>query len=56
VHSDNKKRARLNVLTHILGKIPYEELPHSKIKLPKRQERGDYKETGYPFRVIPETF
>ena len=56
VHSDNKKRAQLNVLTHILGKIPYEELPHSKIKLPKRQERGDYKETGYPFRVIPETF
>jgi polyphosphate kinase len=56
VHSDNKKRARLNVLTHILGKIPYEELPHSKIKLPKRQERGDDKETGYPFRVIPETF
>ena len=56
VHSDNKKRARLNILTHILGKIPYEDLPHPKIKLPKRQERGDYKETGYPFRVIQEAF
>jgi polyphosphate kinase 2 len=56
VHSDNKRRARLNALTHILSKIPYEELPHPKVKLPKRQGRGDYKETDYPFRVIPEVF
>src|SRR5207245_449525 len=44
VHSDNKKRARLNALTHILSTIPYEELPRSKVKLPKRQERGDHKD------------
>ena len=56
VHSDNKRRARLNALTHILSKIPYEEPPRSKVKLPKRQERGDYNETDYPFRVIPEVF
>jgi polyphosphate kinase len=56
VHSDNKRRARLNALTHILSKIPYEELPRSKVKLPKRQERGDYKEADYPFRFIPEVF
>jgi polyphosphate kinase len=56
VHSDNKRRARLNVLSHILGKIPYEALPHDKVKLPKRQDRGNYKETDYPFRVIPEVF
>ncbi|MBV8937705.1 MAG: polyphosphate kinase 2 [Alphaproteobacteria bacterium] len=56
VHSDNKRRARLNVLTHILSKIPYEEPPRQKIELPKRQHRGDYKETDYPFRVIPEPF
>jgi polyphosphate kinase 2 len=54
VHSDNKRRARLNVLTHILSKIPYEELPRSKVKLPKRQEAGDYKDPDYPFKVIPE--
>jgi hypothetical protein len=30
VHSDNKRRARLNVLSHILSKIPHEELPRSK--------------------------
>ena len=56
VHSDNKRRARLNVLTHILSKIPYEEPPRQKIELPKRQGRGDHKEAEYPFRVIPEPF
>jgi hypothetical protein len=56
IPSDNKRQARLNALTHILSKIPYEEPPRSKVKLPKRQERGDYKETDYPFRVIPEVF
>ena len=56
VHSDNKRRARLNALTHILSKIPYEELPRSKVKLPKRQDRADYKDPDYPFRVIPEVF
>ncbi len=56
VHSDNKRRARLNTLTHILSKIPYEELSRSKVKLPKRQERGDHKDRDYPFRVIPEVF
>jgi polyphosphate kinase 2 len=55
-HSDNKRRARLNVLSHILGQVPYEELPRAKVKLPKRKERGDYKETDYPFRFIPEVF
>jgi polyphosphate kinase 2 len=56
VHSDNKRRGRLNALTHILSKIPYEELPRAKTKLPKRQDRGDYKESDYPFRVIPEVY
>jgi polyphosphate kinase 2 len=56
VRSDNKRRARLNVLSHILGKVPYEALPRAKIKLPKRQEHGDYKETDYPFRFVPEVF
>src|ERR1700739_1453460 len=37
-HTDDKKRGRLNALTHILSKIPYEELPRAKIKLPERQD------------------
>jgi polyphosphate kinase len=56
VHSDNKRRARLNTLTHILSRIPYEDLKRPKVELPKRQHRGDYKDIDYPFRMIPELF
>ena len=56
VHSDNKRKARLNILTHILSKIPYEEPKRQKVELPRRQHRGDYKDPNYPFRVIPEVF
>jgi polyphosphate kinase 2 len=56
VRSDNKRRARLNALTHILSRIPYEELKREKVELPKRQHRGDYKDPDDPFRVIPEVF
>jgi polyphosphate kinase 2 len=55
-HSDDKRRARLNILTHILSKIPYEALPREKVELPKRQHHGDYKDPNYPFRLIPEVF
>jgi polyphosphate kinase 2 len=54
--SDDKKRARLNIITHLLGKIPYEEVPREKVKLPKRQKAGDYREPDYPFKVIPEAY
>jgi polyphosphate kinase len=56
VHSDDKRRARLNAITHILSKIHYKELRRDKVKLPKRQHRGDYRESEYPFRLIPEAF
>src|SRR3954465_15309803 len=42
VDADDQRRARLNCITHFLSLIPYEEVPHEKVKLPKRQERGDY--------------
>ena len=54
VHSDDKKRARLNIITHILASIPHEKQPREKIVLPKRQKPGDYKESNYPFKFIPE--
>lgn len=56
VPSDCKRRARLNIIQHILRNIPHEALPHEKIVLPKRQKRGDYKETDYPFRFIQEVY
>ena len=38
------------------AKSPTRSCRASKVELPKRQHRGDYKETDYPFRVIPEVF
>jgi polyphosphate kinase 2 len=54
VRSDDKKRARLNLITHLLGRIPYKEAPREKVKLPKRQKAKDYVEPDYPFKFIPE--
>src|ERR1043166_8661978 len=39
-HSDNKRRARLNILSHFLNLIPYEDVRREKIKFPKRQKPG----------------
>ena len=40
--SDDKKRARLNCLHHILSQIPHKKVPREKVKLPKRSMKGAY--------------
>jgi hypothetical protein len=42
VNADNKKRARLNMIRHLLGLIPYEDLTPDPIVLPPRQDDGGY--------------
>jgi polyphosphate kinase 2 len=42
VAADDKKKARLNFISHLLASIPYEDLPDEKIKLPPRQKAIDY--------------
>jgi hypothetical protein len=42
VRSNDKRRARLNCISHLLGVIPYEEVPREKVKLPKRSHKGAY--------------
>jgi polyphosphate kinase 2 len=54
--SDDKKRARLNIITHLLGSIPYKQAPREKVKLPKRQKRGKYRESDYPFKYLAEKY
>jgi polyphosphate kinase 2 len=54
--TDDKKRGRLNIISHLLSKVPYESLPREKIKLPKRQKRKGYKEPDYPYKYIPDAF
>ena len=53
--SEDKKRVRLNVISHLLEHVPYKALPARKVKLPKRRI-GRYKATDYPFRYVPELF
>jgi polyphosphate kinase len=50
--SDDKRRARLNVIAHLLSKIPYQEIPREKVHLPKRHV-GEGKRS-YPMKFIPE--
>jgi polyphosphate kinase 2 len=42
VPSDDKRRARLNCISHLLGLIPYQKLPPKEVTLPKRSRRGAY--------------
>jgi polyphosphate kinase 2 len=55
VHSDDKKRARVNIIRHLLKHIPYEAPKREKVKLPKRQDPGDYVDPDYPFKLIADT-
>jgi polyphosphate kinase 2 len=54
--SDDKKRCRLNVISHLLGVVPYEPLKPRDIKLPRRQGRGDYREPALVAERIPTPF
>jgi polyphosphate kinase 2 len=58
VRSDNKKRARLNCITHLLSLIPYKKLPREKIKIPKRSNKGKYDDqsTLQGRNFIPEVY
>ena len=55
-HADDKMRARLNIITHLLSQVPYKPLAHRDIKLPRRQPSGGYKEPDLPLRHIPTLF
>ena len=58
VRSDDKKRARLNCISHLLSLIPYKKVPKSKVKLPDRSTKGAYDDqaslTGR--RFVPEKY
>ncbi len=56
VDSNDKRRARLNIITHLLNQIPYEEVPREPVKFPRRQAKGDYQEPDYPYRMVPELY
>jgi polyphosphate kinase len=53
--SEDKKRVRLNVISHLLAHVPYEALPAAKVKLPKRKISRT-KAADYETRYVPERF
>ena len=54
--SNDKKKVRLNIISHLLERIPYKDLKREKLELPKRQKKGSYRDANYPFKVIKERF
>jgi polyphosphate kinase 2 len=55
-HTDDKKRGRLNIISHLLSQVPYKPLAHRDITLPKRQRPGGYQEPNLPLHYIPAPF
>ncbi len=56
VHTDDKRRGRLNLITHLLSQVPYEPVTPKKITFPKRQSAGNYVEPDLSARSIPTPF
>ncbi len=58
VFSDDKRRARLNCISHILRLIPYQTIPRKKVKLPRRSNRGKYDDRASlnGRNVVPEAY
>ena len=57
VNADDKRRAGLNCISHLLSVIPYQEIAREKVKLPARQKPHGYVEPrNRRYNVVPETF
>jgi polyphosphate kinase 2 len=58
IFSDDKRRARLNCISHILDRIPYRKISHKKVKLPARSNKGTYDDRA-PLKgrnLVPEKY
>jgi polyphosphate kinase 2 len=56
VNSNDKKRARLNLISHLLSRIPYKSVKRDKVKLPARGKPHGYREPDYPYKYVAEKF
>ena len=55
-HNDDKKRGRLNIISHLLTQIPYEPVPRADVELPKKPSPRGYVEPDLPLHRVPEKF
>jgi len=57
VEAVDKKKARLNMISHLLGSIPYEDVPRQPVELPERVRHADYVRHPVPETLyVPETY
>ncbi len=56
INGNNKKKARLSCISHLLSQIPYKEIKTKKVKLPKRQDSNGYVEPDYPYKWVPTKY
>ena len=58
IRADNKRRARLNCISHLLSQIPHEPLPRKKVSLGKRGTKGKYDDVAAleGRRFVPEPY
>ena len=42
VHTDDKRRGRLNCISHLLDQLPYKKVPRDEVEVPKRSTKGAY--------------
>jgi polyphosphate kinase len=54
--TDDKRRGRLNIISHLLSQVPYQPPARRDITLPRRQQARGYTEPGLPLRHIPAPF
>jgi polyphosphate kinase len=56
VDSNIKRNARLNIISHLLGQVPYESPPRESVKLPARDKRAGYREPDHSQLYIPAKY
>ena len=56
VQADDKRRARLNCISHLLNLIPYKEVKREKVRLPPRRTSKGYKEPEYRYKFVPQKY
>jgi polyphosphate kinase 2 len=55
-HTNDKKRGRLNIISHLLSQVPYKPLAQKNVTLPRRQRAGGYVDPDLRLRYIPTPF
>jgi polyphosphate kinase len=56
VDSNEKRRGRLNCISHLLSLVPYEDIPVPDVTLPERRSAEGYVEPDYPYRYVPKRY